>query len=68
MTSADPIVRTKHVRQAKLCLRGAREWAAHNDISYSEFVTNGLPASVLEATGDPFAMRAAQIAREDPEA
>lgn len=61
----DPQVYVRHVRAAKICTGGSREWAASYDLSWSDFVKNGLPASVLEATGDPFALRAAAAAREE---
>lgn len=64
----DPIVRIKHVREAKLCLKGVRAWAQRYGLSYGEFVENGMRASVLEATRDPLALRAVEMARKDPEA
>lgn len=59
------MVKMKHVRMAVLCSRGAREWFASYGLSWSEFLENGLPAEVLEATGDPLAARAVCCAKEE---
>lgn len=51
---SDVIVRLAHVRAAYpgQCTRGLRNWCAHHDIAWSDFVREGVPASVLRATGD----------------
>ena len=59
------IVRMKHVRMAHLCSGGAREWFASYGLPWNEFVTNGLPVEMIEATGDPLGLTVAQIARKD---
>lgn len=58
-------VRMKHIRKADLCARGTREWFAHHNLNYSDFLTNGIPVEVMEATGDQAALNVAKIARED---
>lgn len=60
----DPLVRIEHVKQAHMCTRGARAWFAHHGLSYQDFLFNGMPASVIEATGDAMGMQVARIARE----
>ncbi|KAF3999072.1 hypothetical protein [Glaciimonas immobilis] len=39
------------------CGSGARRWFAHYGFDWQEFVKNGLPASVLAATGDALALQ-----------
>lgn len=60
----DPIVRIEHLREAGICLAGARRFATKMDFDFRDFLKNGLPASVLEATGDHFALTVAEIARK----
>jgi hypothetical protein len=64
----DVIVRIQHVRAVPLCTRGARAWFAHNGLSWDDFLSNGVPASTLEALGDPMAARAVEKAREEAQA
>lgn len=47
----------RHIRAAKICLGGAREWFAMRGWSYAEFLEQGRPSGDFLATGDPFAMR-----------
>lgn len=63
--SSEPVVTMKHVRQLKLCSSGAREFFARHGLDWAAFVREGLPASVLEATGDAFAINTARLAREE---
>lgn len=51
------------VRAAKLCSRGSRAWCKQNGIDWNDFVANGIPARVLEETGDPIVAEVASIAR-----
>lgn len=64
MTS-EIIVHMRHVRAANLCARGCREWFKRYEMSWTDFLTSGCPASILVATGDPLARRAVEIAREE---
>lgn len=59
------VVRMSHVRQAKLCSRGARAWAAEHQLDFQNFLAEGLPVEELEATGDAFALKACAVAREE---
>lgn len=61
---SEPVVTMKHIRDAKLCSRGARAWAQRHGFDYAHFLKHGYPASVFEATGDIYGMRVAAIARE----
>jgi hypothetical protein len=57
------IVTIRHLREAGMCSREPRKWFAKQGLSWTEFVTNGLPEEVLIATGDPLAMKVVEIAR-----
>jgi len=59
------MVRMRHVRAARLCARGARDWFAHHKLPYNEFLTNGLPVEVIESTGDQMALDVAKVARDE---
>lgn len=65
MTALDPIVRVEHIRKARMCSRGARMWAQRHGLDYMTFVTQGYPASVIEATGDALGRQVAAIARAE---
>lgn len=45
------------------CARGGRLWARQQGLDWAAFVREGLPAEVLEATGDPMALRLVAHAR-----
>lgn len=64
------IVTMQHVRAAgmtltgkPLCARGIRAWFASHDLDFAAFLREGMPAEAAEATGDAFALQAAQFAR-----
>lgn len=61
------IVRIQHIREAKLCMSGARGWFASHGLSWTEFLEKGLSVEVLESTGDPLAFRVTEIARKEAE-
>lgn len=60
-----PRVHIRHVRAARLCTKGGREWFARYNLSWSDFLKNGIDIETLEATGDPLAARAIAKAREE---
>jgi len=57
------VVTIDHVRAAGLCVHGTRTWFARHGLDFRDFLANGLPASVLLATGDAMAQRVVEIAR-----
>lgn len=59
------IVRISHVRKARLCNRGAREWFARQGWNWQEFLDHGIDADLLIATEDPYALRAVEAARDE---
>ena len=57
--SDDILITTRHIYTVPawsgdigFCARGARAWFARYDLDWSNFVQNGLPASVLIEVGD----------------
>lgn len=63
--TSDVRVHMRHVRAARLCARGSRAWVQHNGFDWNEFITSGLPASALRATGDPIVLRAVVEAEKE---
>lgn len=55
----------KHIRHAKLCSRGARQWFQARGLDYNQFLFHGLPVEQIEATGDALGKMVAQFARQD---
>lgn len=63
---SDPIMVTvKHIREAKLCHRGARQWFARHGMDFNVFITKGYPVEMIEGTGDDLGRLVAGIARKD---
>lgn len=65
------IVRLEHVRSVPgfgvrpgLCARGTRAWFSRYGLDWDAFRREGIDASVLEATGDAFALAVVAHARE----
>lgn len=52
------------LRAARYCFRGVRPWFVRHGLSWSEFVTEGLEAEVLLATGDALVRPVIQAAEE----
>lgn len=48
----DPIVTMDDIRKAGYCARGARRWFETHGLDFRDFMENGVPASVMLATGD----------------
>jgi hypothetical protein len=58
-------VYVRHIRGAKLCTQGARRWFAQKELSWTDFLENGLDAEIVRALGDPFADRALAAAEAE---
>lgn len=56
-------VYVRDIRAARICLSGARKWFRDHDLSWQEFVRDGIAAGRLEATGDSLAFRVTTMAR-----
>lgn len=65
MADDDVTVTVAHLREAQMCIRGAKQWARYMGLDFDAFVRHGIPASQLEATGDAFALQVAKIARDE---
>lgn len=59
------IVRLRHIRQARYCLVETRPFFARQGWPWQDFLDNGRPAEDFIATGDPRAIRVAEIAAEE---
>jgi hypothetical protein len=57
-------VRMEHIRKAKMCSAGARQFVKRQGWDWAEFLRNGIPVEKLEETGDTMALEVARIARE----
>lgn len=67
---ADLIVTVEHLYSVPnyngtigFCGRGTRVWFRRHGLDWGAFVRNGIPASVLLATGDALALRVVEHAR-----
>lgn len=59
----DVLVRMEHIRAARMCSRGTREFFERHGLDWSAFLQEGIPGSKLEATGDAMARRVVEVAR-----
>lgn len=58
------IVTMRHVREAKMCAKGARQFFARYDyLDWNKFLDEGVPAEDLERTGDALALKVVEVAR-----
>ena len=57
----------RHIRQCKMCSRGARAFFERHGLDWSEFLRAGLPVETLEKTGDAMALQVAAFARSEQE-
>lgn len=57
------IVTMRDVRACKMCARGARAFFKRHGLDWSDFIRNGIDASVLEATGDAMALKVVDYAK-----
>lgn len=57
------LVKMEHIRAARMCSRGARAFFQRHGLDWQKFLKDGLPAEVLEATGDAMALQVAELAR-----
>lgn len=59
------IVHLRHIRQARYCLNQTRPFFARHSWPWQDFLDNGRPAQDFIATGDPRAIRVAEIATQE---
>jgi hypothetical protein len=58
-------VYSRHIRAAKICMNGSRQFFVQHNLDWNDFLANGIPVSVLEDIGDPIALRAAVEAQKE---
>jgi len=56
-------VKMRHVREAKMCSRGARAFFEAHNLDWDEFLKDGIDAAKLEATGDAMAIKVVKVAQ-----
>lgn len=57
----------RHIRQCKMCSRGARAFFERHSLDWNEFLRSGLSVEALEQTGDAMALQVAAAARAEQE-
>lgn len=55
----------RHIRAAKICMSGSREFFVKHELNWNDFLEHGIAVSKLEEIGDPIALRAAHKAVEE---
>lgn len=60
----DPQVTVLHIRECKLCVKGARAWFDKHNLDFRTFIQHGYPASVIAGTNDALGVMVADKARE----
>jgi len=61
--SDELIVTINDVRRAKMCSSGARQFFIDHNLDWSRFISEGLPASIIESTNDAMAMQVVEVAK-----
>lgn len=61
------IVYHRHMKAAGInyCNSGARRWFEYHNLNWSDFITNGIAAEILIATGDAMALTVVEEARKE---
>lgn len=61
--SEDVIVTMRDVRAVHGCAWGTRRWLKRHNLDHVKFFKEGLPASLIAATGDAMALDVVEAAR-----
>jgi hypothetical protein len=64
---SDLRIHARHIRAAKLCMGGARQWFASRDLDWNDFLTNGISADFIRGLDDPISNRALAEAEHEAE-
>lgn len=59
------VVHVRHLRAARMCNREPRLWFKRHGLSWTEFVTTGIPVSRILATNDSLCLPVVEIARKE---
>jgi len=57
-------VYVKDIRAAKLCSKGARKWFERHNLSWADFLREGMDEDDVLKIGDAMAARVVEVARE----
>lgn len=57
------IITMVHLRKAKFCNRGTRQWFKAHNLDFNDFRKNGIASETLERIGDHYGMKLVEIAR-----
>lgn len=68
LNSEGVVVRMRHLRQLGMCNREPRKFFLAQGWSWQKFLDEGLPASIVYATGDPLAVKVADAAVKEANA
>ncbi|URA07149.1 hypothetical protein P9A48_gp41 [Xanthomonas phage Mallos] len=52
----------EHIRQARMCSRGARDFFIRHNLDWSTFLQEGIDEELLIATGDAMALQVVEVA------
>ena len=63
MTEEPVKIRMRHMREARMCSKGARAFFETHGLDWNEFLKNGIDAAKLEATGDAMAIKVVKVAQ-----
>jgi len=63
----DVIIHSRHLREAGMCARGAKQWFRLHGLDFNSFLAFGIPAATVEALGDALGNKVAAVAREEAE-
>lgn len=63
MTERDMKVTMLHVREARMCSKGARSFFARHGLDWQKFLAEGIDAKLLEETGDAMALEVVKVAK-----
>ena len=58
------ILRVAHIRGSRLCMNGAREWFESHNLSWTDFLENGIDDSIIRALNDPLGDRVIEFAEK----
>ena len=56
------LVLLEDLRTARMCGRAARPWFERQGLDWNEYITNGIDADLLRATGDGLALKVVAVA------
>ena len=57
------IITMRDVRACNMCAKGAREFFQRHNLSWQDFIKNGIDSALLEKTGDAMAIKVIENAK-----